>query len=173
MKLVLNGRADHNYDTKSIELNGKPVKRDLGILRADNGEVFPITVWGDAKCANWESFADSGEPFAIVAELQAKPTTYTNHEGETVTVPNLQLKLYSYLNQPANKSVLPQRPPVDPTGSFVGFSPEQKTEFLKPVQYTISPPRNGFFAPLPVQQQSSASSAFPELDATPGLKEIL
>ena len=172
MKLVLNGRADHNYDTKSIELNGKPVKRDLGILRADNGEVFPITVWGDAKCANWESFADSGEPFAIVAELQAKPTTYTNHEGETVTVPNLQLKLYSYLNQPANKSVLPQRPPVDPTGSFVSATPEQKAEALKPVKYVI-PKREGFFAPLPPPKQPSSYSAFPELDATPGLQELI
>lgn len=102
MKLVLNGTATSQYSEKSIEINGKPMQHILGVLSTNEGPL-PITVWGGTKGKYWKEFASSGEPVSIVVEMFAKPQTYTNHEGETVTVPNLQLKLYSYLNMPTHQ----------------------------------------------------------------------
>lgn len=118
MKLVLSGNATSQYSEKSIEINGKPMQHILGVLQTSEG-MLPITVWGGVKGKYWKEFADSGEPFSIVVEMFAKPQTYTNHEGETVTVPNLQLKLYSYLNLPTQKAAPRQ---TDAYDSFVAGS---------------------------------------------------
>ena len=150
MKIILSGRALSEYETKQIEIGGKPMQRILGPMRLDTGETLPITVWGDTKGNYWRQFAECGEPFSIVAELQAKPQTFTNHEGETVTVPNLQIKLYSYLNTPTNvvqhyrNAPITTPPPqpcyaADPTGCFVSSTPEEKAEHLRPIGQTVKP----------------------------------
>lgn len=149
MKLVLNGTATSQYSEKSIEINGKPMQHILGVLSTNEGPL-PITVWGDTKGNYWKQFAECGEPFSIVAELQAKPQTFTNHEGETVTVPNLQIKLYSFLNTPTNVVQCYRNAPVstpppqphyspDPTGCFVSSTPEQKAEELRPISEKVRP----------------------------------
>ena len=117
MKLVLSGIATTQYTEKTVEINGKPMPHLLGVMRTSEG-FLPITIWGGIKGKNWKEFAASAEPVSIVVEMFAKPQTYTNYEGETVTVPNLQLKLYSYLNLPSQKA-------HDPTiaGSTESFPP--------------------------------------------------
>lgn len=112
MKIILSGRALSEFETKTVEIGGKPMLRILGPMRLDTGETLPVTVWGDTKGNYWKQFAANGEPFSIVAELQAKPQTFTNHEGETVTVPNLQIKLYSYLNMPTNVAQYYRNAPI-------------------------------------------------------------
>jgi hypothetical protein len=150
MKIILSGTALSEYETKQVEIGGKPMLRILGPMRLDTGETMPITIWGDNKGNNWKQFAESGEPFSIVAELQAKPQTFTNHEGETVTVPNLQIKLYSYLNVPSNgspyyrntfirKTLPTPRYASDPTGCFINSTPEEKAEHLRPISEKVKP----------------------------------
>lgn len=100
MKLILTGKAMPEYEEKNIEIGGKPMLRILGPMQLQTGEILPVTVWGETKCGYWKQFAENGEEFSIVIELFAKSQTYTNHEGESTTVPFIQLKLYSYLNMP-------------------------------------------------------------------------
>lgn len=133
MKLVLSGIATTQYTEKTVEINGKPMPHLLGVMRTSEG-FLPITIWGGIKGKNWKEFAASAEPVSIVVEMFAKPQTYTNYEGETVTVPNLQLKLYSYLNLPSQKA-RPHADAVDPTGSFSYMTKEQKEEVMKPLAY--------------------------------------
>lgn len=147
MKLILTGKALPEYETKNIEIGGKPMQRILGPMQLQTGEMLPVTVWGDTKCGNWKEFAKSGEEFSIVVELFAKSQTYTNHEGETVTVPFIQMKLYSYLNMPkkgtaynsfvaGSTNLMPPPPPppkADPHQSFYFAPPPQPhQEKVKP-----------------------------------------
>lgn len=136
MKIILSGTALQQYDTKEIEINGKPMERILGTLRTDAGEIFPITVWGTQKCTYWKNFANANDPVSIVVELQAKPTTFTNHEGQTVTAPNIQLKLYSYLVMPtaqqryANTNLLPPPAPTNKSEPWPRYNgPVQGIDF--------------------------------------------
>lgn len=141
MKLVLNGNATSQYSEKTIEINGKPMQHILGVLKTNEGPL-PITVWGATKGKYWKEFANSGEPLSIVVEMFAKPQTYTNHEGETVTVPNLQLKLYSYLNMPTQKATQ-----GNAYNSFVAGSTELYAEPQN------DPAQNFYFAPPPQPQK--------------------
>lgn len=168
MKLILTGTIQETYESKTVEINGNPVLNITGTIKTDSGDTFPIMTWGENKGKYWKEFAENGEHVQIVAELQAKPQTYTNHEGETVTVPNLQLKLYSFLNLPKWEQIseqvkkynenpikiahragtfLPQTnsmnlpPPTSPilTSPLPGF-PQKVTEKeeLKPMTYSYS-----------------------------------
>lgn len=161
MKLILTGTIQETYESKTVEINGNPVLNITGTIKTDSGDTFPIMTWGETKGKYWKEFAENGEHVQIVAELQAKPQTYTNHEGETVTVPNLQLKLYSFLNLPKWEQISEQvkkynenpikiarragnfLPPVhmdevDPTGCFISMDPEQKKEELKTMTYSYA-----------------------------------
>lgn len=148
MKLILTGTASPECDTKNVEIGGKPMLRILGPMKTTSGEILPVTVWGETKCGYWKKFIENGETFSIVVELQARPQTYTNHEGETVTVPNVQLKLYSFLNVPQM-----QKPTAH--DSFVAGStnlhPHAANSTLPP------PPQNSaqsfYFAPPPQPHQ--------------------
>lgn len=128
MELILNGIFTGDCHEKTVELNGAPVKCIVAILDTKEDRL-PITAWGDKKVGYVKEAMSSGQQVKIVAHLQAKPQTYTNHEGETVTVPNMQLKLFSFVGgvPKANNYSAP-----DPTGSFVSATPEQKAEYLAP-----------------------------------------
>lgn len=147
MKLILTGKAMPQYEEKNIEIGGKPMLRILGPMQTQTGEILPITVWGETKCGYWKQFVENGEEFSIVVELFAKSQTYTNHEGETVTVPFIQMKLYSYLNMPkkgtaynsfvaGSTNLMPPPPPspnADPHQSFYFAPPPQPhQEKVKP-----------------------------------------
>lgn len=164
MELILNGRFTNEYQEKSVELNGKPTKYVLAVLQTNDGQRFPITIWGDRKVGYFKDAMASGNETKIVVQLLAKPTTYTNHEGETVTAPNLQLKLYSFIGipQPRTAAPAPAVGAVDPTTRVAPFN------YGKRITNDA-----GYFSPLPPPKEPYSSSAFPELDATPGLKEIL
>lgn len=146
MKLILTGKAMPEYEEKNIEIGGKSMLRILGPMQLQTGEMLPVTVWGETKCGNWKEFAKNGEEFSIVVELFAKSQTYTNHEGETVTVPFIQMKLYSYLNMPKRGTAY---------NSFVAGStnlhPHAVNSTLPP------PPQNSaqsfYFAPPPQPHQ--------------------
>ncbi len=146
MELILNGRFTNEFQEKTVELNGSPVKCMMCVLET-NEDRLPITAWGDKKVGYVKDAIASGQQVKMVVHLQAKPQTYTNHEGQTVTVPNLQLKLYSFVGIPQKYYAAP-----DPTGSFVGMTPQQKAEAMKPMPQIVEPwgtyarPQNADFA---------------------------
>lgn len=145
MKLILTGKALPEYETKNIEIGGKPMQRILGPMQLQTGEMLPVTVWGDTKCGNWKEFAKSGEEFSIVVELFAKSQTYTNHEGESTTVPFIQMKLYSYLNMPNRGTAY---------NSFVAGS----TNLMPPPPPKADPHQSFYFAPPPQPHQEKVKS---------------
>lgn len=130
MELILNGTFTGDCNEKTVEINGAPVKCIVALLDTREDRL-PIIAWGDKKVGYVKEAMSSGQQVKIVAHLQAKPQTYTNREGETVTVPNMQLKLFAFVGVPkANNYSAP-----DPTGSFVSATPEQKAEYLAPLSY--------------------------------------
>lgn len=140
MKLILTGKAMPEYEEKNIEIGGKPMLRILGPMQLQTGEILPVTVWGDTKCGYWKQFAENGEEFSIVIELFAKSQTYTNHEGESTTVPFIQMKLYSYLNMPNRGTAY---------NSFVAGS----TNLMPPPPPKADPHQSFYFAPPPQPHQ--------------------
>lgn len=133
MELLINGRFTGECQEKTVELNGSPVKCLVAVIDT-NEDRLPITVWGDKKVGYVKEAIASGQQVKIVAHLQAKPQTYTNHEGQTVTVPNITIKLFSFVGIPQKHYAAP-----DPTGCFVGMAPQQKAEALKPMYETVQP----------------------------------
>lgn len=130
MELLIDGVFRSEYQEKTVELNGNAVQWMMAVIETQTG-ALPIVVWGDKKIGYVKTAIFTKEPVKIVANLFAKPQTFTNHEGETVTVPNLQLKLSSFVGIP--QGVKPT--PCDPTGSFKCFSEAEKKELMKPIQY--------------------------------------
>lgn len=140
MEILINGRFTEQCQEKTVELNGSPVKCLVAVIETGEDRL-PVTAWGDKKVGYVKEAIASGQPVKIVAHLQAKPQTYTNHEGETVTVPNMQLKLFAFVGVPkANNYSAP-----DPTGSFVSATPERKAEYLAPLSYSYKPAKESLW----------------------------
>lgn len=130
MELIINGIFRNDYEEKMVELNGNPVKWMMAVIDTPT-ESLPIVVWGERKVGYVKTAISSKQPVKIVAQLFAKPQTFTNHEGDTVTVPNLQLKLFSFVGIPqAPRSKDPED--NDPTGSFRCFTEEEKKTLMMP-----------------------------------------
>lgn len=130
MELILNGRFTNEYQEKTVELNGNPVKYMLAILDTVDGRM-PITIWGDRKVGFAKDAIQSGNEVKIIVSLLAKPQTYTNSEGQSVTVPNVQLKLFSFVGIP-HKTQFP--PPPQPRSERVApwqdcYGTENRTNF--------------------------------------------
>ena len=109
MEMLIDGVFNPECQEKTVELNGSPVKYMLAVLHTSSGRL-PITVWGERKINFVKTAIKTGEQVKLVVQLMAKPQTYTNHDGEKVTVPNVQLKLYSFVGLPGLKTDMTKIP---------------------------------------------------------------
>ena len=127
MELILNGKFDPNYQEKTVEINGTPMKHMLAVLHTADG-AYPITIWGDRKADFAKKAIATGQDVKIIVLLIAKSASYTNQDGETVRVPNLQLKLYSFVgfwknNASANAPISTPPPFYAPTNNQYDETP--------------------------------------------------
>lgn len=122
MKLVLKGTFKPDYDTTTVELRSGPIKYMLAALQTEEGDL-PITIWGEKKVTIAKNIIEDGKPVELVVAMKSKISTYTNHEGETVTVPTITLNLCTFLvnvaGKLAPKTATAPSTPTSPYHSFI------------------------------------------------------
>ena len=119
MKLVLKGTFKPDYDTTTVELRSGPIKYMLAALQTEEGDL-PITIWGEKKVTIAKNIIEDGKPVELVVAMKSKSSTYTNHEGQTVTVPTITLNLCTFLVNVAGKlTTKTATAPTSPYHSFI------------------------------------------------------